>query len=180
MDITDSKRELKILENLYASDRAEFLVIYGTYPFFVSQFFKDKNIYFELTGIKGVYRKTQIKNFAQQFANTFKEQLPIIPSDWQEAFFLLHDSVKKIDPSQKIIIALNELSLFSTHDNDFLQSLDYIWNRHLSRYSNVILIVSSPDEPWLLKKIACDRGGFYGRLTAEIWCEPCTFERTEK
>jgi hypothetical protein len=103
-----------------------------------------------------------------------------IPSDWQEAFAILRRQVEKINPSQKITIFLDELPWLASVRSGFLQALDHAWNRYLSRMPNVILIVCGSAVSWILKKIVNDRGGFYGRLTAEIRLEPYTLLEAEQ
>ena len=60
-------KELKILENIYQSKRAEFLAIYGRRrvgkTFLIREFFRNKGLYFALTGVKGATVKKQLKNF---------------------------------------------------------------------------------------------------------------------
>ncbi|MEI8301353.1 MAG: hypothetical protein WCG10_07110 [Chlamydiota bacterium] len=49
------EKELEILETLFKSTEAQFLAIYGRRrvgkTYLISNFFKDKGIYFELTGL---------------------------------------------------------------------------------------------------------------------------------
>lgn len=179
------EREIQILEKLFQSRKANFLAIYGRRrvgkTFLISQFFHRKGIYFELTGIKKARAKDQLRNFSEEFFDIFcSGQNQQTPKNWQEAFTLLRRQVEKIDLSQKVIIFLDELPWLASKRSGFLSALDHVWNRHLSRYPNVILIVCGSAASWILRKIVNDKGGFYGRLTAEIRLQPYSILETER
>ncbi len=182
--IIGRRKELQLLDKLFKSDKAEFLAIYGRRrvgkTFLISHFFQDKTIYFELTGIKNASTKNQLKNFTEELSETFFEgEVQRCPSNWQDAFSILCKKVKEIDPSQKVTIFLDELPWLASSRSGFLGALDHAWNRHLSRQSNVILIVCGSAASWMLKKIVNNKGGFYGRLTAEMRLMPYTLAETE-
>lgn len=178
------EKQLKILETLFKSEEAQFLAIYGRRrvgkTFLISHFFSDKGVYFELTGIKNANKEAQLLNFAEEFADCFfKGMSQKAPDSWQQAFTQLRREIEKVDPNQKVIIFFDELPWLASKRSGFLSALDHLWNRYLSRYSNVILIVCGSATAWILKKIINDRGGFYGRLTAEINLKPYTLVETE-
>src|SRR5205807_285582 len=132
-------------------------------------------------GIKKATMKNQLLNFAEGFSDAFCKGQPIFtPKNWQEAFTLLRKEVEKITSNQKVIIFLDEVPWLSSPRSGFLSALDHAWNRYLSRCPNVILIICGSAASWILKKIINDRGGFYGRLTAEIRLEPYTLKETQE
>ncbi len=51
------EKELKLLTQLYQSEKPEFLAVYGRRrvgkTFLIREFFKHKGLYFALTGVKG-------------------------------------------------------------------------------------------------------------------------------
>ncbi|MES2199242.1 MAG: ATP-binding protein [Chlamydiota bacterium] len=178
------EKELEILETLFKSKEAQFLAVYGRRrvgkTYLISNFFRGRGVYFELTGIKNAKLDTQLLNFSEEFTDCFLEgrhQPP--PKSWQEAFAMLRRQIEMVDPQKKVLIFLDELPWLASKRSLFLSSLDHLWNRYLSRHSNVILIVCGSATAWILKKIIQDRGGFYGRLTAEINLKPYTLSGTE-
>lgn len=178
------EKEVGILESLLKSDEAQFLAIYGRRrvgkTYLINHFFKEKGLYFEITGIKNAKKDAQLLNFSVEFSDKFfhgKEQK--LPKSWQQAFTMLRKQVELVDPSQKVIIFIDELPWFASKRSGFLPALDHLWNRYLSRLSNVILIVCGSATAWILKKIVNDRGGFYGRLTREINLQPYTLAGVE-
>ena len=178
------EKEIAILEALMRSDEAQFLAIYGRRrvgkTYLISHFFKERGLYFEITGIKNAKKDAQLLHFSEELADKFfagKRQS--VPKTWQEGFTQLRRQVELADPSQKVIIFIDELPWFASKRSGFLPALDHLWNRYLSRLSNVILIVCGSATAWILKKIVNDRGGFYGRLTREINLKPYTLAGTE-
>ncbi len=175
--------EIEVLDRLYASKNAEFLAIYGRRrvgkTFLITEHFKDKGIFFEITGAPNASTKEQILNFYDEFCALFKkEKKP--PKTWGEAFGLLRDAIKDIPPSQKVVLFFDELPWLASPRSRFLQALDYNWNRHFSRMPNVLLIVCGSSAFWMVSQIVNNKGGLYGRLSAHLRIVPFTLATTEK
>lgn len=86
--------EQRELDILYGSQQAEFLAIYGRRrvgkTHLVHQYFHDKGIYFEVTGIHKAALATQLDNFATVFSDVFlRGQKKPLVNHWFEAFTLL-------------------------------------------------------------------------------------------
>jgi len=79
-----------------------------------------------------------------------------------------------------VILFFDELPWLSTPKSGFLQALDYFWNRHASRMTNVLLIICGSAATWMIKKVINDRGGLYGRLSAEMRLQPFTLSEVEE
>jgi AAA+ ATPase superfamily predicted ATPase len=132
------EKELAILETLLKSEEAQFLAIYGRRrvgkTYLISNFFRDKGVYFELTGIKDAKLDAQLLNFVEEFSDCFLEgKRGRVPKSWQEAFTLLRRQVELVNPKQKVIIFLDELPWLASKKSGFLSALDHLWNRYLSR-----------------------------------------------
>lgn len=179
------KRELKILEDLYHSKRAEFLAIYGRRrvgkTFLIREFFRDKGIYFALTGVKGASLKKQLKNFTEEFKRVFGESTVLTPpKTWLDAFTELRKAIEALKSPKRIILFFDELPWLATAKSEFLQDLDHFWNRYMSADNRVILVVCGSAASWMIKKIIRNKGGLYGRLTAEIRLLPFDLHETEE
>lgn len=179
------ENEKQQLSELYASNRAEFIAIYGRRrvgkTFLISEFFKDKGIYFEITGSKKAPKSQQLSNFYREFTALFSDvdtQAP--PKDWAEALHMLKEAILKIPETQKIILFFDELPWLSSPRSGFLTALDYFWNRHASRMKNVKLIVCGSAAAWMIRHVIHDKGGLYGRLSAQIRLDPFTLTEVEK
>lgn len=183
--IIGRKEEIHLLDRLYRSQNAEFLAVYGRRrigkTFLITQFFKDKGIFFEITGAPNTTTTEQLINFHDEFCALFTSEAIIkTPKNWSEAFRRLREALKKINPSQKIILFFDELPWLATARSQFLAALDYNWNRHFSRMPNVLLIVCGSAASWMVNQIVNNKGGLYGRLSAHLRLLPFTFSETEE
>lgn len=101
--------ELKLLEQICESPQADFIAIYGRRrigkTFLISEFFKDKGLYFEVTGSKNGSLTEQLFHFGYEFGRCFNTQAPLLTS-WAQAFHCLHEAIEKTDSTQKIILFL--------------------------------------------------------------------------
>ncbi|MES2274236.1 MAG: ATP-binding protein [Chlamydiota bacterium] len=176
-------KEIKVLERLYSSGKAEFLAVYGRRrvgkTFLIREFFKNKGVYFSLTGIKGAKNSKQLRNFSQEFERVFKRELTP-PKDWFEALVHLGKAIEAQPGSSRVVIFLDELPWLATPKSGFLQDLDHLWNRHLSSNPRVVLIVCGSAASWMIRKVVSDRGGLHGRLTAQIRLLPFDLKETEE
>ncbi|HVX00795.1 MAG TPA: ATP-binding protein, partial [Candidatus Babeliaceae bacterium] len=178
-------RELKVLERLYNSGKAEFLAVYGRRrvgkTFLIREFFKGKGLYFSLTGVKGAKLGKQLKNFTTEFERVFTSfEKEKSPKDWQEAFTYLRKALEKVKGYERIILFFDELPWLASARSEFLQDLDHFWNRYLSEDPRIILIVCGSAASWMIRKIIKNKGGLYGRLTAEIRLLPFDLKETEE
>lgn len=176
--------EIAVLERLFQSKRAEFLAVYGRRrigkTFLISEYFKDKGVYFEVTGSKKASKKDQLKRFYNDFASRFPEYALKMPVDWSEALDLIKNVVEKLDPSIKFVFFLDELPWLASPKSGFLSALDYAWNHYLSRFPNVLLIVCGSAASWIIRKVVKDKGGLHGRLSATIRLQPFSLAESEQ
>jgi uncharacterized protein len=177
--------EKKKLNELLESDRAEFLAIYGRRrvgkTYLISEFLKDKGIYFEITGSKKAPKSEQLRNFFREFSLLFPDEtIDVCPKDWGEALSLLTSALAKIPRNQKIILFFDELPWLASPRSGFLRALDYFWNRHASRMRNMKLIVCGSAAAWMIHNVINDKGGLYGRLSAQMRLDPFTLAEVEK
>ncbi len=178
------EKEKKLLKELYESGRAEFLAIYGRRrvgkTYLINEFFKDKGVYFEITGSKKAPKSEQIGNFYREFTAFFPgEDAGIQPNDWGEALNLLKTAITKIPETEKVILFFDELPWLASPRSGFLSALEYFWNRHISRMKNVKLIVCGSAASWMIHNVINDKGGLYGRLSAQMRLEPFTLTEVE-
>ena len=177
-------QEKKQLKDLYDSNKAEFLAIYGRRrvgkTYLISEYFKDKGVYFEITGSKEAPKAEQIRNFYREFVDLFPDEQEKLPKNWGEALNLLKNAVAKVPENQKVILFFDELPWLAAPRSGFLRALDYFWNRHISRMKNVKLIVCGSAAAWMIHHVIHDKGGLYGRLSAQMRLEPFTLTEVEK
>lgn len=177
--------ELKILERIYKSGEAELLAIYGRRrvgkTHLISNFFGEKGIYFELTGIKDAKLHEQLANFSNEFSSVFlKGERRASPAGWTEAFIQLKDEIEKTDKSKKVILFFDELPWIASQKSGFLQALEHFWNRYASRNRRVIAVICGSAASWMIKNVIGGKGGLHNRVTKRMRLLPFTLSETEE
>ena len=184
-EIIGRHQELGILEEIYNSDESELLTIYGRRrvgkTYLISQFFKDKGVYFELTGTKDAKLHEQLFNFSAELSRVFYrgERRPS-PDNWTEALDQLRCETLKIQSNEKIILFFDELPWLASRKSGFLQALEHFWNRYMSRNKNVIVIICGSAASWMIDNIIHNKGGLHGRITKRIRLLPFSLSETEE
>ena len=182
-DIIGRTDELKSLRALYGTEDPQFVAVYGRRrigkTFLISRFFGDKGLYFELTGIKDAPLKTQLGNFAREYADVFNSGKPgTPPTTWIEAFDLLRKRIQDKPAGEKTILFFDELPWLASRRSQFLAALEHTWNRYFSRTKNIIVIICGSAASWMIKKVLQDKGGLHGRLTQRFQLLPFTLAET--
>ncbi len=170
MTITGRTNEISSLKEVLGSSEAEFIAIYGRRrigkTYLISEFFKDKGLYFELTGRKGATKSEQLRNFSMVFSDLFLTGKPHpSPKHWDEALAQLRHQIEALDAEQKVILFFDELPWLASRKSGFLQALDLFWNRYMSRRPNTILVICGSAAEWMVKKVILNKGGLHNRQT---------------
>ena len=170
--IIGRKKEIKVLNRVYASHEAEFLVVYGRRrvgkTYLIREFFSKKKCkLLHATGIQHSSQKKQLKKFAEAISETFLDNVSLeVPKNWDEAFGILHKQLLKC--KEKVVVFLDELPWMATRKSGLLEEIDYYWNRNWTKMPNVILVACGSSASWLIKKIINNKGGLHNRVTQSI------------
>ena len=178
MTIIGRDAEIKTLNNLFTSDKPEFLAIYGRRrvgkTFLIRSFFEGRNaLFFSVTGTKDGTLAEQIRHFTKEIGRVFYggAQLKEAKS-WDLTFEILTEAFKSIPKNKKIVLFFDEFPWMATQNSRLLQMLGYYWNQHWSGDSRIKLIICGSSASWIIEKIVNNRGGLYNRLTRNIYLEP--------
>ncbi|MEI6242893.1 MAG: ATP-binding protein [Chlamydiota bacterium] len=181
--IVGRTKEKKLLHQLLHSPKAEFLAVYGRRrvgkTYLIHESCKDQGLYIEITGSNKSNKQQQLKNFHREFSVLCSSHSSA-PKDWSEAFDRLLLFFQTIDKKKKIILFFDELPWLASPKSGFLSALDYFWNRHFSRMENVFVIICGSAASWMIQKVINDKGGLYGRLSAEIRLLPFSLSEVEE
>jgi|SRR3989338_158412 len=179
--------EIAILENIYHSDKPEFLALYGRRrvgkTFLIRQFFDVKKaVFFNVTGSKNGPLQEQIRHFTDQISAVFYKGVSITAGkNWEENFKLLTKVIQEQAPkNKKIILFFDELPWMATRNSRLLEAIDYYWNQHWSNDKRIKLIVCGSSASWIIDKIIHNKGGLYNRITKQIWLEPFNLPQTKE
>ncbi len=177
--------ELDTLQQIYESNKSEFLALYGRRrigkTYLIREFFATKNvIFFNVTGSKKGARLEQITHFIKQMSTVFYDNLPITPpKTWDAAFDLLTQAIAKQRPKKKIVLFFDEIPWLATPKSRLLENLDYYWNQYWSHDSRIKLIICGSSASWIIKKVINDKGGLHNRITHNIRLAPFTLKETK-
>lgn len=182
---TGRQHERQLLEELFNSNKAEFLAIYGRRrvgkTFLIRSFFQKKLcIFFNATGIyKGAFQQ-QITEFTKEIGKTFFSGAELKKKNgWFETFAFLTEIIEQNVPkSKKVILFFDEFPWMSTPRSLLLQALEYYWNRHWSQDKRIKLIICGSAASWIIKNIVNNKGGLHNRLTLTILLEPMSLLET--
>ncbi|OGT64567.1 MAG: hypothetical protein A3J38_02090 [Gammaproteobacteria bacterium RIFCSPHIGHO2_12_FULL_45_9] len=186
--ISNRDPEKALLAEMLASDKAEFLTIYGRRrigkTFLIREFFEKnkKVLFFKAVGLKQGTMATQLKNFVTQISTTFYNGAQLTSSkNWKEAFSLLTNAINSAQVGKrKIVLFLDELPWMATKNSNLLQNLDYFWNLHWSVNPTVKLIACGSSASWMINKIINNKGGLHNRTTRKIHLRPFTLKEIKE
>ena len=162
--IIGREKEIKILNKLLASDRPEFLALYGRRrvgkTFLIREYFKSQTIFF-FTGSFKTKTDIQLENFFSEYTHRTKgNKETSIPKNWNTAFSYLADYLYSLqNRKNKIVVFIDELPWLDRPRSGFVSALEYFWNRHVSTMDNVLLIVCGSAASWMQKNYSKQRAG---------------------
>ena len=175
------QQEKQQIENLYQSNRAEFVAIYGRRrvgkTYLVDETLSGR-ITFRHAGLspiddngKGNMQKEQLKHFYHSLLSQGMKKSKC-PTSWLEAFFMLEMHLQSIDNGSKQVVFLDELPWMDTPRSGFVSALEGFWNTWACHRHNFMLIVCGSATSWIIDNLINNHGGLYGRVTYEIKLSP--------
>lgn len=190
MPIIGREKEIKELRQLYDSDKAEFVAIYGRRrvgkTFLVDETLKGK-ITFRHAGLSPVEGENKKNGMKEQLRHFFYSlQLHGLkgkkaPASWMEAFFMLAQLLEsKDDGKTRQVVFLDELPWMDTARAGFITAFEGFWNTWACHRDNMMLIVCGSANSWMLDNLVNNHGGLYGRTTYEIKLAPFTLHECEE
>lgn len=187
MDILGREKEIEKLDQLYQSNKAEFLALYGRRrvgkTYLIWQYFKDKKhtLFFDVTGLKNGDMAAQIANVMDRIGKIFYGGLKLQhEKNWRDVFELINDAIEKQRQAKKIVLFFDELPWMATPKSKLLETLDYYWNQYWSRNSKIKLIICGSSASWIINKIIKSKGGLHNRVTEKILLKPYNLYNTKQ
>ncbi len=192
--IIGRERERLDLENLIASDKSEFVAVYGRRRIGKTFLIREVCRYqfaFEHTGLKNtildaeghdVPVKDATKRQLIEFAVSLRRHGRVrksVPKDWFAAFHLLEDLLAGKPEGRKIVF-LDECPWMDTPRSDFLAALDHFWNGWCTMRKDILLVICGSAASWVLNKIDSDVGGLHNRLSRHVYLRPFSLHECEE
>lgn len=171
--------EIERLKKYLASDKSEFIAVYGRRrvgkTFLVKELLEGQ-FAFRMTGREHARMGEQLVNFSYAMNDSFGVE--VTPSDWTEAFRMLAKALEKLGTGMKVLF-IDELPWIDTPRSRFISALEYFWNSWAAYRSDIKLIVCGSATSWMLDKIINARGGLHNRVTHQMLISPFTLRETE-
>ncbi|MCS7364874.1 MAG: ATP-binding protein [archaeon GB-1867-035] len=164
----DREVELNFLEERYASDEAQFIVIYGKRRIgktsLILNFLKNKPyIYFlcEKTSIKLNLLK-MAKKMAEYLERESFSRITFI--DWEDLF---REFLEWKSSREKLVIVFDEFPYLIELDRGITSLFQKIWDEHLSKRSDIMLIICGSSIGMMETEILSHKSPLYGRRTGQ-------------
>jgi len=181
MQIVGRYAEQTALQQYVASDKAEFVAVYGRRrvgkTFLVKEFFKQ-SFTFYVTGLANATKDEQLKNFNASLSHYGGMPYPQVQS-WMDAFRQLIYLLEHTKGSSKKVIFIDELPWLDTPRAGFITALEFFWNSWASSRPDILLIVCGSATSWMINKLIKDHGGLHHRVTRRMPIEPFTLSECE-
>ncbi|MBQ9538795.1 MAG: AAA family ATPase [Treponema sp.] len=181
------EKEIKELEKLYSSNKAELVAVYGRRrvgkTYLVDEVLQDR-ITFRHAGLSPV--EEEAKGLLEAQLNHFYNSLKLYgmeaeekPGNWLDAFFLLEKLLQRIDGGTRQVVFLDELPWLDTPRSGFIQAFEGFWNTWGCHRKNLMVVICGSANSWMENELINNHGGLYGRVTHEIKLSPFTLSECE-
>lgn len=170
------KRELNALNNLYASNKFEFVVIYGRRRVgkteLIKQFINNKNVIYFM-GIES--------NSKQNLENLSKSILEYSTGISAETSFASFQAaleyIFKLAEKERIILAIDEYPYIARSSKSLASTLQLLIDKY-KETSKLMLILCGSSMSYMEDHVLAYKAPLYGRRTAQIKLLPFDFEET--
>ena len=183
--IVGRQREQALLGGLIASNKAEFIAVYGRRR--VGKTYLIKNfvgavpgVFFHVTGLQKGVAKEQLKEFAKQIGKTFYRSPSIVPqSQWSDALEDLTVAINTVPKDTTVVLFFDEFPWMATPRSKLLTALELYWNRYWVFDPRIKLIICGSATSWILDNIINNKGGLHNRVTRTLHLKPFSLAETE-
>ena len=170
------RHELEVLNNLYASNKFEFMVIYGKKGVgktsLISHFIDDKNaIYF--MGVE-TNEKMNLEYFIRSI---FEYSLGLEADTSFSSFQIALEYVFKLSLKERLILVLDEYPYIARSSKSFGSTLQMLIDKYKDS-SKLMLILCGSSISYMEDHVLAYKAPLYGRKTAQIKLLPFDFYET--
>lgn len=167
------EKELNTLNNLYKTNKFQFVVLYGRRRIgkteLIKKFIKDKDaIYF--VGIES-NEKQNLLNLSKSIFSFENESL--ISSNFDN-FQNALEYVFNLSKKKRIILAIDEYPYFARLSKNIPSTIQYLIDKYKDE-SNLMLILSGSSMSYMEDEVLAYKSPLYGRRTAQIKLQPFNF-----
>jgi AAA+ ATPase superfamily predicted ATPase len=180
-DFKGRRRELTLLDELWAAPEASFLVLYGRRRVGKTRLLTH---WLKRGGARGLYWVTepsstldQLRSFSQALYNFANPAAPA-PADftyatWAQAL----QQVANLAREERLVLIIDEFTYLLDNDPGLAGVLQNAWDHQLSQ-SNLFLIISGSHLGMMQRQILSYQAPLYGRATRQLSLQPFLFGAT--
>ena len=175
------QRELKMLDELWLSQRSEFLILYGRRRVGKTQLLKtwaersQARVFYWVADPTSSF--DQLHSFSQALYNFRSKHSPASEDftygSWHQAF----EELAELADQQRIAIFLDEFTYLLEAESGIAGILQNVWDRVLSD-ANLFLVLSGSHLGMMQRQVLSYQAPLYGRATAKLLLEPLQFGST--
>lgn len=182
MSIIGRIAEIREFDEIMASKKSEFVVVYGRRrvgkTYLIRQYFNNKFSFYS-TGLAQQKTDIQLAHF-----NAALRQSPFYEehkeaNNWMDAF---RNLIKLLEatPEEKKVIFIDELPWMDTNDSGLISAIDFFWNSWASARNDIKFIVCGSSASWMIDHLLKNTKGLYNRVTNRIKLKPFTLKETKE
>jgi uncharacterized protein len=182
MSIIGRIKEIEEFNEMMASKKSEFLVVYGRRrvgkTYLIRQYFSNKFSFYS-TGLAEENTGVQLANFnaVLRQSSFYEEQKDA--NNWMDAFRNLI-MILEANPDEKKIIFIDELPWMDTKNSGLISAIDFFWNSWASGRNDIKFIVCGSSASWMIDNLLKNTKGLYNRVTNRIKLKPFTLKETKE
>ncbi|MDR0831952.1 MAG: ATP-binding protein [Bacillales bacterium] len=167
--------EQKWLKQYYASNKSEFIVVYGRRrigkTYLIKNYFNG-NLFFACSSTEFDTQKIQLEKWAESLHSNKKI------SNWSQAFKALKEKIEKSSVTEKKVIFIDEFPWFVDNNLQFMSYFDSFWNDFAAFRNDILLIVCGSAGNFIVNNIINATGGLHNRKTGIIKLDPFNLQET--
>lgn len=163
------KKELQLLEELYVSEKFEFLVLYGRRrvgkTFLLREFANRHSCIFFSAQEKN--DRLNLEDFSKSVLSYFHEEYLGVFQSWETAF----EYIGKRCTDEKLVLFIDEFP-FLASENPSIKSVLQHTIDHAWREKNIMLILCGSSVSFMENEVMGYKSPLYGRSTAQLELRP--------
>ena len=171
------QKEIALLEELYGSNKFEYLNIYGRRRVGKSTLLTDFSSKHRCIFVTGQEKNNPLNqsDFIKAICEYFS--VPYAPEfkDWKPIFEFLTDLTERHNAKEKIVIIIDEFPYIAKEDPSIKSALQTIIDRKWKNMPNVFLILCGSSVSFMVNDVLGSASPLHGRATAEYELLPFNY-----
>lgn len=171
--------ELNCLEDLYNSDKFEFLVLYGRRRIgktaLLTEFAKKHKCFYFLSQEKNIM--LNLEEFATLIKNYFNMDYTPTADNWLQLVRILTEKIEQKlnqNPNEKVCIIIDEFP-FIAKDYPAIKSILQHTIDHIWQHKNIMLVLCGSSVSFMINEVLGYSSPLYGRRTANMELKPLNY-----